>query len=121
MIALKEAYNAGLFKSEHLGKNISAGIVVGIVAMPLAMAFAIASGVSPAQGIYTAIISAFFVSILACPAILFARTRAYFLTYCPDMDSLYCQHPSCLFTDIDRCISISVHLISTRAAVYSFG
>ena len=40
---------------------------------------------------------------------------------CPDMDSLYCQHPSCLFTDIDRCISISVHLISTRAAVYSFG
>ena len=55
MIALKEAYNAGLFKSEHLGKNISAGIVVGIVAMPLAMAFAIASGVSPAQGIYTAI------------------------------------------------------------------
>ena len=46
MIALKEAYNAGLFKSEHLGKNISAGIVVGIVAMPLAMAFAIASGVS---------------------------------------------------------------------------
>lgn len=60
MIALKEAYNAGLFKSEHLGKNISAGIVVGIVAMPLAMAFAIASGVSPAQGIYTAIISAFF-------------------------------------------------------------
>ena len=63
MIALKEAYNAGLFKSEHLGKNISAGIVVGIVAMPLAMAFAIARGVSPAQGIYTAIISAFFVSI----------------------------------------------------------
>ena len=60
-------------------------------------------------------------AILACPAILFARTRAYFLTYCPDMDSLYCQHPSCLFTDIDRCISISVHLISTRAAVYSFG
>ena len=59
-------------------------------------------------------------AILACPAILFARTRVYFLTYCPDMDSLYCQHPSCLFTDIDRCISISVHLISTRAAVYSF-
>lgn len=45
----------------------------------------------------------------------FARTRAHFLTYYSDMDSLYCQHPSCLFTDIDRCISISVHLISTRA------
>ena len=51
----------------------------------------------------------------------FARTRAYFITYCPDTDSLCCQHPSCFFTDIDRCISISVHLISTRTAINSFG
>ena len=51
----------------------------------------------------------------------FARTRAYFITYCPDTDSLCCQHLSCFFTDIDRCISISVHLISTRTAINSFG
>ena len=41
--------------------------------------------------------------------------------YCLDTDSLCCQHPSCLFTDVDCCISISVHLISTRTAVNSFG
>ncbi len=63
MIALKEAYRAGLFQSGQLSKNIVAGLVVGVVALPLAMAFAIASGVSPAQGLYTAIVSAFFVSV----------------------------------------------------------
>ena len=41
--------------------------------------------------------------------------------YYPDTDSLCCQHPSCLFTDVDRCIAISVHLISARTAVNSFG
>lgn len=63
MIALKEAYRAGLFQSGQLSKNVVAGLVVGVVALPLAMAFAIASGVSPAQGLYTAIVSAFFVSV----------------------------------------------------------
>ena len=61
-------------------------------------------------------------AILACPAILLpGHGHVFLLSNCPDTDSLCCQHPSCLFTDIDRCISISVHLISTRAAVYSFG
>ena len=56
------------------------------------------------------------------PRDFIARTWAYFITYCPDTDScLCCQHPSCFFTDIDRCISISVHLISTRTAINSFG
>lgn len=79
LIALKEAYQAGLFNSEHLGKNITAGIVVGIVAMPLAMAFAIASGVSPAQGIYTAIISAFFVSIFGGSRVQIAGPTGAFI------------------------------------------
>ena len=37
--------------------------------------------------------------------------------FCPDTDSLCCQHPSCLFTDADRCIMISVHLISTLTVI----
>jgi len=57
MIALLEAHRAGLLKRAHLMPNIVAGVVVGIVAMPLAMAFAIASGATPAQGIYTAIVA----------------------------------------------------------------
>jgi SulP family sulfate permease len=46
------------------GKDCMAGVLVGIVAMPLAMAFSIASGGTPVQGLYTAIIAGFFVSVL---------------------------------------------------------
>ena len=57
MIALLEAHRAGLFRREHWLHNAIAGVVVGIVAMPLAMAFAIASGATPAQGLYSAIVA----------------------------------------------------------------
>ncbi|NDV24822.1 SulP family inorganic anion transporter [Desulfovibrio sp. JC022] len=43
-------------------QDIAAGITVGIVALPLAMAFAIASGASPATGLFTAIIAGFIIS-----------------------------------------------------------
>ena len=41
-----------------------AGLTVAIVALPLSMAIAIASGASPAQGLYTSIIGGFLVSAL---------------------------------------------------------
>jgi SulP family sulfate permease len=44
--------------------DLSAGITVGVLALPLAMAFAIASGLSPAAGIWTAIIAGFVISAL---------------------------------------------------------
>ncbi len=64
MIALLEARSSGLLKRVHLAPNIIAGLVVGIVAMPLAMAFAIASGATPAQGLYTAIVAGLATSLL---------------------------------------------------------
>jgi sulfate permease, SulP family len=64
VIALLEARRAGLFQRAHLMPNIIAGVVVGIVAMPLAMAFAIASGATPAQGLYTAIVAGVATSLL---------------------------------------------------------
>lgn len=45
-------------------KDLTAGIIVGIVALPLAIAFGIASGVSPTEGLITAIIGGFLVSFL---------------------------------------------------------
>src|ERR1700735_1495231 len=41
-----------------------AGLTVAIVALPLSMAIAIASGATPAQGLYTAVIGGFLVSAL---------------------------------------------------------
>ncbi|MEZ5848623.1 MAG: SulP family inorganic anion transporter [Geminicoccaceae bacterium] len=47
-----------------LHADVIAGLTVAIVALPLSMAIAIASGASPAQGLYTAIVGGFFVSLL---------------------------------------------------------
>lgn len=54
-----KGYSLKLFK-----KDLFAGITVGIVAIPLALAFAIASGATPSQGIFTAVIAGFLISFL---------------------------------------------------------
>ena len=44
--------------------DVGAGITVGVVALPLAIGFGIASGVTPAQGLWTAIIGGLLISAL---------------------------------------------------------
>lgn len=60
LTVLREGYSLTPFL-----KDLTAGIIVGIVALPLAIAFAIASGVKPEQGLYTAIIAGFLISVLS--------------------------------------------------------
>ncbi|MEC3764343.1 SulP family inorganic anion transporter [Cupriavidus sp. SS-3] len=64
MIALREAWLAGLFQRGNWLPNVVSGVIVGVVALPLAMAFAIASGAKPEQGLYTAIVAGLAVSLL---------------------------------------------------------
>lgn len=52
------------YKKEQIVKDIIAGIIVAIIALPLSIALAIASGVTPEQGLYTAIIAGFFISFM---------------------------------------------------------
>ena len=67
---LKEVFQPklfGLFKKGHYDKqtfmsDMIAGIIVGIIALPLAIAFGIASGVTPQQGLITAIVAGFLIS-----------------------------------------------------------
>jgi sulfate permease, SulP family len=56
---LREGYGLADLRADAM-----AGLTVAIVALPLSMAIAIASGASPAQGIYTAIFGGFVVSAL---------------------------------------------------------
>ncbi|KAA0577081.1 SulP family inorganic anion transporter [Azospirillum sp. Sh1] len=56
---LREGYGLSNFRADAI-----AGLTVAIVALPLSMAIAIASGASPAQGLYTAIFGGFLVSAL---------------------------------------------------------
>ena len=47
---LHKGYNLDKFK-----RDCVAGLTVAVISIPLAMALAIASGVTPAQGLYTAV------------------------------------------------------------------
>ena len=51
------------YTKAQFGKDLASGITVGVLALPLAMAFAIASGCSPAAGIWTAIIAGLITSL----------------------------------------------------------
>jgi len=67
---LKEVFQPKLFglfgKGHYDGKTFTsdliAGVIVGIIALPLAIAFGIASGVTPQQGLITAIVAGFLIS-----------------------------------------------------------
>lgn len=56
---LREGYGLPQLRTDAI-----AGLTVAIVALPLSMAIAIASGATPAQGLYTAIVGGFLVSML---------------------------------------------------------
>ena len=59
-IVRTQGYSAKRFK-----QDLSAGLTVSVISIPLSMALAIASGVSPAQGLYTAIVAGFFIAMFA--------------------------------------------------------
>jgi SulP family sulfate permease len=52
------------YRLPHFRADLVSGLTVAIVALPLSMAIAIASGATPAQGLYTAIIGGFLISAL---------------------------------------------------------
>ena len=51
--------------SKCLTKDIPAGVITGIIALPLAIAFGIASGATPEQGLFSAIIGGFLISLFS--------------------------------------------------------
>ncbi|WP_413283248.1 SulP family inorganic anion transporter [Vibrio sp. MA40-2] len=79
MIAVKEAYKAGLLSKNNWLKNVLSGVIVGVVALPLAMAFAIASGAKPEQGIYTSIIAGIAVSLFGGSRVQIAGPTGAFI------------------------------------------
>ncbi|MEA4998855.1 MAG: SulP family inorganic anion transporter [Candidatus Limiplasma sp.] len=64
----------------QLIKDITAGVIVGIIALPLSIALALASGVRPEQGLYTAIVAGFLISLLGGSRVQIAGPTAAFAT-----------------------------------------
>lgn len=56
-------FKKGRYNRERFISDLIAGVVVGIIALPLAIAFGIASGVSPQQGLITAIVAGLLISV----------------------------------------------------------
>jgi sulfate permease, SulP family len=53
----------GYSRADFAG-DLAAGLTVGVIALPLAIGFGIASGVSPGQGLWTAIVAGFLIAAL---------------------------------------------------------
>lgn len=68
------------YSKETLIKDIVSGIIVAIIALPLSIALALASGVSPEQGLYTAIVAGFVISALGGSKVQIAGPTAAFAT-----------------------------------------
>lgn len=68
------------YTKTQLVNDIIAGVIVAIIALPLSIALALASGVGPEQGIYTAIIAGFVISLLGGSHVQIAGPTAAFAT-----------------------------------------
>lgn len=75
LIECLKNYNKKSFLSD-----IIAGIIVAIIALPLSIALALASGVSPEQGLYTAIIAGFVIALLGGSRVQISGPTAAFAT-----------------------------------------
>jgi SulP family sulfate permease len=68
------------YSGAQFAKDLVAGVIVAIIALPLSIALALASGVSPEQGIYTAIVAGFVISALGGSQVQIAGPTAAFAT-----------------------------------------
>ena len=84
----------GLFKKGRYDKktfmsDLVAGIIVGIIALPLAIAFGIASGVTPQQGLITAIVAGFLISFFGGSNFLIGGPTGAFIVIVAGIVSQY--------------------------------
>ena len=68
------------YSKSKLVDDLIAGVIVAIIALPLSIALAIASGVSPEQGLYTAIIAGFVIAFLGGSKVNISGPTAAFAT-----------------------------------------
>lgn len=73
-------YSLKRYTKETLINDLVAGTIVAIIALPLSIALALASGVSPEQGLYTAIVAGFLISALGGSRVQIAGPTAAFAT-----------------------------------------
>ena len=73
---LKKGYTKNEFKRDSV-----AGLTVAVISIPLSLALAIASGVTPAQGLFTAIVAGFFIAFLVSIAVGIIYWHGFFFGF----------------------------------------
>lgn len=68
------------YSRTQLIDDLIAGVIVAIIALPLSIALAIASGVSPEQGLYTAIVAGFAIALFGGSRVNISGPTAAFAT-----------------------------------------
>ena len=68
------------YSGSQFVKDLTAGVIVAIIALPLSIALALASGVTPEQGLYTAIVAGFVISAFGGSRVQIAGPTAAFAT-----------------------------------------
>ncbi len=68
------------YTGDQLVHDLISGIIVAIIALPLSIALALASGVTPEQGLYTAVVAGFVISLLGGSKVQIAGPTAAFAT-----------------------------------------
>ena len=68
------------YTAKQFTTDVISGIIVAIIALPLSIALALASGVGPEEGLYTAIVAGFIISLLGGSRVQIAGPTAAFAT-----------------------------------------
>ena len=68
------------YSKDKFVTDLISGIIVAIIALPLSIALALASGVTPEQGLYTAIVAGFVISFFGGSTVQIAGPTAAFAT-----------------------------------------
>ena len=82
-------FKKGQYDSKKFTSDLIAGIIVGIIALPLAIAFGIASGVTPQQGLITAIVAGFLISFFGGSDFLIGGPTGAFIVIVAGIVSQY--------------------------------
>ncbi len=82
-------FKKGKYDSKKFTSDLIAGIIVGIIALPLAIAFGIASGVTPQQGLITAIVAGFLISFFGGSHFLIGGPTGAFIVIVAGIVSQY--------------------------------
>ena len=82
-------FGKGCYNGKTFTSDLIAGIIVGIIALPLAIAFGIASGVTPQQGLITAIVAGFLISFFGGSNFLIGGPTGAFIVIVAGIVSQY--------------------------------